>query len=56
MSFVLYLLGFAFVIGGVAWALVLVGLATQYVVIVSIILAGVGVLTGVTRTRLKDPQ
>ncbi|MEC5384418.1 hypothetical protein VVD49_01715 [Uliginosibacterium sp. H3] len=55
MSFALYMLGFAFVIGGVAWALVLAGLSTQYVVIVSIILLGVAVLTGVTRTRLKDP-
>ena len=55
MSFALYLLGFAFVIGGIAWALVLVGVATKYVIIVSIILLGIAVLTGVTRTRLKDP-
>ncbi|MDB5815153.1 MAG: hypothetical protein JWN23_2270 [Rhodocyclales bacterium] len=55
MSFALYLLGFAFVIGGVAWALVLAGLAKTYVIIVSIILLGIAVLTGVTRTRLKDP-
>ena len=55
MSFALYLLGFAFVIGGIAWALVLAGVSTTYVVIASIILLGIAVLTGVTRTRLKDP-
>lgn len=55
MSFALYLLGFAFVIGGIAWALSLAGVATQYILIVSVILIGIGVVTGVSRTRLKDP-
>ncbi|MDB5800834.1 MAG: hypothetical protein JWL63_1773 [Rhodocyclales bacterium] len=55
MSFALYLMGFAFVIGGIAWALVLAGVSTNYVIIIGIILLGIGVLTGVTRTRLKDP-
>ena len=54
MSFVLYLLGFAFVIGGVAWALVVAGVKTDYVVITSLILIGIAILTGVTRTRNKD--
>jgi hypothetical protein len=55
MSFALYLLGFAFIIGGVAWALVLAHVATTYILIVSVILLGIAVLTGVTRTRFKDP-
>lgn len=55
MSFALYMVGFAFVIGGIAWALTLAGVATQYVVIACVILLGIAVLTGVTRTRLKDP-
>lgn len=54
MSFALYLLGFCLVIAGIAWALVLAGVATQYVIIVSVVLLGVGLLTGATRTRFKD--
>jgi len=54
MSLIIYLIGFAFVIGGIAWALVVAGVATVYVLITSVILVGVAILTGVTRTRSKD--
>jgi len=54
MSFGLYILGFAIVIAGVAWALVTAGVSSLYVMIVSVILLGIGILTGVTRTRSKD--
>ncbi len=54
MSFALYLFGFALVTGGIAWALVIAGVATHYILIVCLVLIGIGVLTGVTRTRLKD--
>ncbi len=54
MSLILYLVGFAFVIGGVAWALVVAGIDTRYVMITIVILIGVAILTGVTRTRTKD--
>ncbi len=54
MSFGLYILGFAIVIAGVAWALVTAGVSSLYVMIVSVILLGFGILTGVTRTRAKD--
>jgi hypothetical protein len=54
MSFIIYLIGFAFVIGGVAWALIVAGLKTLYVMIAIVILVGVAILTGVTRTRSKD--
>jgi hypothetical protein len=54
MSFALYILGFLVLIGGVAWALITVGLATLWVVIISVILFGIGMVTGVTRTRSKD--
>ena len=56
MSFALYLIGFAIFIGGVAWALVTAGVPTLYVVIAAVILLGLGILTGVTRTRGKDPS
>jgi len=54
MSLIIYLVGFAFVIGGVAWGLVVAGVSTVYVLITTVILVGVAILTGVTRTRSRD--
>ena len=54
MSFALYILRFLILIGGVAWALITAGVPPLYVVIASIILLGIGILTGVSRTRSKD--
>ena len=56
MSFALYLLGFAIFIDGVAWALIIVGVPQFYEIIACVILLGLGILTGVTRTRGKDPS
>ncbi|HVT40276.1 MAG TPA: hypothetical protein VHE78_14640 [Gemmatimonadaceae bacterium] len=55
MSFSLFLIGFVIVIAGVAWGLKLAGVATTWIMITCLILLGVGILTGVTRTRPKDP-
>jgi hypothetical protein len=55
MSFLLYIVGLAILIGGIAWALVTAHVASTYVAIVCLIVAGVGVMTAVSRTRLKDP-
>ena len=56
MSFVIYLIGFAIFLGGVAWALITAGVAVLYVAIATVILLGIGILTGVSRTRSKDPS
>lgn len=55
MSFALYIIGFLIFIAGVAWALVTAGVPTQWVAIAAVILLGLGVLTGVTRTKRRDP-
>lgn len=55
MSFVLYMLGLAVLLGGIAWGLVAAGIAATYVAIVCLIVAGVGIMMAVSRTRLKDP-
>ena len=55
MSFVLYLLGLAVLLGGIAWALISAGLAATYVAIACLIVAGIGIMMAVSRTRLKDP-
>lgn len=56
MSFALYLLGFVIFIAGVAWALVTAGVPHHYVAIGATILLGIGIFTGVSRTRGKDPS
>ncbi len=55
MSFLLYLIGFLLVIGGVAWGMAAAGIATLYIAITCLILLGLGILTGVSKTRSKDP-
>jgi hypothetical protein len=54
MSFVIYVVGFLVLIGGVAWALITAGVRPLYVVITCVIMLGIGILTGVTRTRSRD--
>ena len=55
MSFLIYAIGFILVIAGVAWALAKAGVATVYIAIACLILLGLGVLSGATKTRHKDP-
>ncbi len=55
MSFVIYMVGLAILIGGIAWGLVAAGLATTYVIIACLIIGGIGVMSAVSRTRAKDP-
>jgi poly(A) polymerase Pap1 len=54
MSLIIYLIGFAFVIGGIAWALIVAGVTTLYVMIAIVILVGIAILSGVIRTRTRD--
>lgn len=55
MSFALYIIGFLLVIVGVAWGMSTAGISTLYIAITCIILLGLGILTGVSKTRSKDP-
>jgi hypothetical protein len=55
MSFSLYLVGFILLVGGLAYAAYLMGLSAQWIVIGAVILLGIGIFTGATRTRQKDP-
>ena len=56
MSFALYMAGFLIFIGGVSWGLVTAGVPHLYVIIGATILLGLGMFTGVARTRGKDPS
>lgn len=55
MSFALYLVGFLLIIAGVAWALITAGVALVKIAIACLILLGIAVLSGVVKTRPKDP-
>jgi len=55
MSFPIYLVGSALVIGGIAWGLSIMGVSQKYIVIACLIMLGVGILSGVAKTRAKDP-
>ncbi len=55
MSFPIYLFGSALVVGGIAWGLSLMGVPSKYILIACVIMVGVGILSGVAKTRMKDP-
>jgi len=55
MSFALYMFGLAVLLGGIAWGLIAAGLAVTYVTIACLVVAGVGIMMAVSRTRTKDP-
>ncbi len=54
MSFGIYLVGFVILIGGVAWGLSVAGVPTLYIAIACVIMVGIGIISGVGRTRTKD--
>ena len=56
MSFGLYAMGFAILIGGLIYAAHLVHMPTHWIVVGAIVLLGLGILSGVKATRQKDPS
>jgi len=55
MSFALYLAGMLVLICGLAYGAHLAGLATQWIAVGVVVLLGIGIVTGVSRTRSKAP-
>ena len=55
-SLAIYIVGFVILVGGLAYGASVAGLATQWIVIGAIVLVGLGIVMGVTRTRQKDPS
>ncbi len=53
-SFVLYLLGFVILSAGLLFGAHMLGVATQWIAVMGMILLGVGVITGVAKTRRRD--
>ena len=54
-SFSIYLVGFIVLIIGLAYAAMLVGVPTVWIAVGVIVLIGIGILTGTSRTKTKDP-
>ena len=55
MSFALYLAGFLLLIAGLAYGAVLLNVQPQWIIVGAIVMAGIGLLSGVKATRQKDP-
>jgi hypothetical protein len=55
-SLAIYIVGFVILVGGLAYGASVAGLATQWIVIGAVVLLGLGIVMGVTRTRQKDPS
>lgn len=56
MSFGIYLLGFVIVIAGLVYGAFLLHIPTQWIGVGVLVLAGLGIVMGVSRTRQKDPS
>ena len=54
MTFTLYVVGFLILISGLAYGAHLMGVGTQWILIGVLVLLGLGIATGATRTRQKD--
>jgi hypothetical protein len=55
MSFGIYSIGFAIVIGGLMYAAYLLHMPAHWIAVGAVVLLGVGILKGVKTTRQKDP-
>lgn len=55
MSFVIYIVGFLILTGGLAYGAVLLHVPQEWIVVGCIVMLGIGLLTGVRSTRQKDP-
>jgi CHASE2 domain-containing sensor protein len=56
MSYLLYVIGFVIVIGGLSYGAFLLHVAPRWIAVMDIVLLGLGILTGATRTRRRDPS
>ena len=53
-SYGLYVIGYAVLIGGLAYGAFLLGVPQVWIVVGAIVLLGIGIITGVTRARRPD--
>jgi hypothetical protein len=56
MSFGIYAIGFAIMIGGLMYGAHLMHMPAHWIAVGGIVLLGLGILSGVKATRQKDPS
>ena len=56
MSFGLYLLGYVLLIIGIAYGAHMANVPTHWIAVIVIAMLGIGIISGVSRTRMRDPQ
>jgi hypothetical protein len=54
MNFTAYLIGYIIFVAGLAWLAVTMGAPQEYVTIGAVILAGLGIMSAVVRTRRRE--
>ena len=55
MSFGLYLLGYVLLIIGIAYGAHMANVPTHWIAVLVVALLGIGIIKGVSRTRMRDP-
>jgi hypothetical protein len=55
VSFFIYIAGFLVLIAGLAYAASLAGVSSHWIVAGGLVVLGIGIAMGATRTRMKDP-
>ena len=53
-SLAIWVIGFIVLIGGIAYGASLAGMSPQWIGVMAVVLAGIGIVMGVSRTRTKD--
>jgi len=54
MSFLIYLLGFIILIGGLSYGALLLNIAPRWIVVMDVILIGLAILTGATNKNARS--
>jgi hypothetical protein len=54
MSFGIYIIGYLILIGGLVYGATLMHVPTRWIVVGAIVMAGLGIVSGVKATRQKD--
>lgn len=55
-SLAIFLIGFVILVAGLAYGASLAGMSPQWIAVGVLVLIGLGVAMGVTRTRQRDPS
>lgn len=53
-SLAIFVIGFIVLIGGLAYGASMAGMSPQWIAVGALVLAGIGIVMGVTKTRTKD--